>query len=73
MNAVFTRSGKSYDAPINPNEQQNDVEIFDSDDKDEEPTPQQKIPNPEKEIHVPKQYKPKIPYPQRLRKEKMEA
>ncbi|GJT90450.1 reverse transcriptase domain-containing protein [Tanacetum coccineum] len=43
VNAVFTRSGKSYDPPVNPNDQENNFEIpinFDSDDDDEEPTPQ---------------------------------
>ncbi|GKB86532.1 reverse transcriptase domain-containing protein, partial [Tanacetum coccineum] len=46
-----------------------------SDEEDEEPTPQPKIQNPKpvKETPLPKPYKPKIPYPQRLRKEKMEA
>ncbi|GKD20337.1 hypothetical protein Tco_1222040 [Tanacetum coccineum] len=42
VNAVFTRSGKSYDPPINPNNVQNDSETpinFDSDDDDEESTP----------------------------------
>ncbi|GJR32153.1 hypothetical protein Tco_1108385 [Tanacetum coccineum] len=59
VNVVFTRSGKTYDPPVNPNDQQNDSETpinFDSDDEDDEPTPQ------------PKPYKPKIPYPQCLRK-----
>ncbi|GJZ79726.1 reverse transcriptase domain-containing protein [Tanacetum coccineum] len=48
---------------------------FDSDDEDEEPTPQPKTQNPKpvKETPLPKPYKPKILYPQRLRKEKMEA
>ncbi|GJR09340.1 hypothetical protein Tco_0791992 [Tanacetum coccineum] len=78
VNAVFTRSGKSYDPPDNPNDQQNNSETpinFDSDDEDDEPTPQPKTqpPKPVKETPLPKPYKPKIPYPQRLRKEKMEA
>ncbi|GJS00809.1 reverse transcriptase domain-containing protein [Tanacetum coccineum] len=78
VNAVFTRSGKSYNPPVNPNDQQNDSETpinFDSDDENEEPTPQPKTQNPKpvKETPLPKPYKPKIPYPQRLRKEKMEA
>ncbi|GJS08775.1 reverse transcriptase domain-containing protein [Tanacetum coccineum] len=78
VNAVFTRSGKSYNPPVNPNDQQNDSETpinFDSDDEDEESTPQPKTQNPKpvKETPLPKPYKPKIPYPQRLRKEKMEA
>ncbi|GKA05247.1 reverse transcriptase domain-containing protein [Tanacetum coccineum] len=43
VNVVFTRSGKSYNPPVNQNDQQNDSETpinFDSDDEDEEPTPQ---------------------------------
>ncbi|GKC57909.1 reverse transcriptase domain-containing protein, partial [Tanacetum coccineum] len=46
-----------------------------SDDEDEEPTPQPKPkdPKPVKENLTPKPYKPKIPYPQRLKKEKIEA
>ncbi|GJR37611.1 hypothetical protein Tco_1213295 [Tanacetum coccineum] len=78
VNAVFTRSGKSYNPPVNPNDQQNDSETpinFDSDDEDDEPTPQPKPQNPKsvKETLLPKPYKLKISYPQRLRKEKMEA
>ncbi|GKC89460.1 hypothetical protein Tco_1150109 [Tanacetum coccineum] len=42
-------------------------------DKDDESTPQPKNPKPVKENLTPKPYKPKIPYPQCLRKEKMEA
>ncbi|GJT91023.1 hypothetical protein Tco_1079868 [Tanacetum coccineum] len=78
VNVVFTRSGKSYNPPDNLNDQQNDPETlinFDSDDEDDEPTPQPKpkTPKPAKETPIPKPYKPKIPYPQCLRKEKMEA
>ncbi|GJT96956.1 reverse transcriptase domain-containing protein [Tanacetum coccineum] len=78
MNAVFTRSGKSYNPTVNPNDQQDNSKTlvnFDSDIKDEEPTPQPKTQNPKtiKETPFPKPYKPKIPHPQRLRKEKMEA
>ncbi|GJX83668.1 reverse transcriptase domain-containing protein [Tanacetum coccineum] len=78
VNAVFTGSGKSYDPLVNPNDQQNDSETsinFDSDDEDDKPTPQPKpkTPKPVKETPTPKPYKSKIPYPQRLRKEKMEA
>nr|GEV01043.1 reverse transcriptase domain-containing protein [Tanacetum cinerariifolium] len=76
VNAVFTRSGKSYNPPDNPNDEQKEIPInFDSDDEDDEPTPQPKTQNPKpaKETPLPKPYKPKIPYPQRLRKEKMEA
>ncbi|GKB74538.1 reverse transcriptase domain-containing protein [Tanacetum coccineum] len=45
INALFTRSGKSYDPPINLNDQQNDPETpinFDSEDEDEESAPQPK-------------------------------
>ncbi|GJW99354.1 reverse transcriptase domain-containing protein [Tanacetum coccineum] len=78
VNAIFTRSGKSYNLPENPNKEQNKTENpinFNSDDEDNEPTPQSKIhtQKPVKETPLPKPYKPKIPYPQRLRKEKMEA
>ncbi|GKA35821.1 hypothetical protein Tco_0722312 [Tanacetum coccineum] len=78
VNAVFTRSGKSYDPPVNPNDQQNNSETsinFDNDDEDDEPTPPPKPqpPKPVKETPLPKPYKLKIPYPQCLRKEKMEA
>ncbi|GKF48616.1 reverse transcriptase domain-containing protein [Tanacetum coccineum] len=51
------------------------LSTFDSDDEDDEPTPKPKTQptKPVKETPLPKPYKPKIPYPQRLRKEKMEA
>ncbi|GJW32671.1 reverse transcriptase domain-containing protein [Tanacetum coccineum] len=66
VSAVFTWSGKSYDPPINLNDQQNDSETpinFDSDDEEEESTPQPKsqILKPVKEALVPKPYKPNIP------------
>ncbi|GJV57616.1 hypothetical protein Tco_1458621 [Tanacetum coccineum] len=78
VNVVFTQSVRSYDPPTNPNDQPNNFENpvnFDIDDEDEEPTPQPKPkdPKPVKENPTPKPYKPKIAYPQRLRKEKMEA
>ncbi|GKE16335.1 hypothetical protein Tco_1423912 [Tanacetum coccineum] len=65
----------SYTQPINLNDQPNDSKTpinFDSNDEDDEPTPQPKPkdPKPVKENPTPKPYKPKIPYPQRLRKEK---
>ncbi|GJZ11453.1 hypothetical protein Tco_0546212 [Tanacetum coccineum] len=49
VNAVFIRSGKSYDPPVNPNDQQNNSKTpinFDSDDEDDEPTPQPKLKDP---------------------------
>ncbi|MCQ9372223.1 hypothetical protein NQ024_13440, partial [Corynebacterium sp. 35RC1] len=75
VNAVFTRSGKTYDPPPNPNDKPTEPEnliTFDSD-EEEEPTPKIKTKEPTPEKPEPKPYKPKIPYPQRLRKEKMEA
>ncbi|GJV39394.1 reverse transcriptase domain-containing protein [Tanacetum coccineum] len=78
IKSVFTRSGKSYDPPTNQNDLQNDSQNpinFDSDDDDEEstPTPRPQTQKPIKESPIPKPYKPKIPYPHRLPKEKMEA
>nr|GFA21465.1 reverse transcriptase domain-containing protein [Tanacetum cinerariifolium] len=66
VNAIFTRSGKSYNPPVNSNDQQNDSEKpinFDSDDEeDKEPTPQPETKNPKpiKETPLPKLYKLKI-------------
>ncbi|GJV35846.1 reverse transcriptase domain-containing protein [Tanacetum coccineum] len=71
-----SKSGRSYDPPVNPNDQPNKPETtvnFNSDDEDEEPPPQPKTPKSVEETPLPKPYKLKIPYPQRLRKEKMEA
>ncbi|GJU28879.1 hypothetical protein Tco_1172468 [Tanacetum coccineum] len=68
VNAVFSRSGKSYNPPDNPDDQQNNSENpinFDSDDEDDEPTPQPKTrpTKPIKGTSLPKLYKPKISYP----------
>ncbi|GKA24558.1 reverse transcriptase domain-containing protein [Tanacetum coccineum] len=68
VNVVFTRSGKSYNPANNPDDQQNNSKNpinFDSDDKDDEPTPQQKSQptKPVKETLLPKPYKLKIPMP----------
>ncbi|GKE63095.1 hypothetical protein Tco_1513462 [Tanacetum coccineum] len=68
VNVVFTRSGKSYDPPDNPNDQQNNSENpinFDSDDEDDEPTllPKTQPIKPVKETPFSKPYKLKIPYP----------
>ncbi|GKA98048.1 hypothetical protein Tco_0825942 [Tanacetum coccineum] len=73
VNVVFTRSGKSYDPPDYSNNSETPIH-FDTDEEDE-PIPQHKpkIPKLVKETPIPKPYKPKIPYPHRLRKEKMEA
>ncbi|GJZ10073.1 reverse transcriptase domain-containing protein [Tanacetum coccineum] len=78
VNAIFTRSGKSYDPPTNPNDSQNEKDSqtpinLNNNDEDEEPTPQTKTPKLTKEAHIPKPYKPRIPHPRRLRKEKLEV
>nr|GEY52054.1 reverse transcriptase domain-containing protein [Tanacetum cinerariifolium] len=65
--SFITRSDKSYNPPVNPNDQQENSEIpvnFDSDDEDDEPTPQPKTQNPKPTKETPLPYKPKIPYPQ---------
>ncbi|GJW63112.1 hypothetical protein Tco_0114996 [Tanacetum coccineum] len=78
VNVVFPRSGKTYNPPDNPDNQRNNSENpinFDSDDEDDEPTSQPKTQPTKlvKETSLPKPYKPKIPYPQRFRKERMKA
>ncbi|GKA98273.1 reverse transcriptase domain-containing protein [Tanacetum coccineum] len=67
-----------FPVPLNLTQKPNDSKTpinFDSNDEDEKPTPQPKPkePKPVKETPIPKPYKLKIPYPQCLRKEKMEA
>ncbi|GJV63701.1 reverse transcriptase domain-containing protein [Tanacetum coccineum] len=66
-------SSKPYQLPQARNEHVNAV--FTQSDEDEESTPQPKSQTLKsvRETPMPKPYKPKIPYPQRLRKEKMEA
>ncbi|GKE15407.1 hypothetical protein Tco_1422984, partial [Tanacetum coccineum] len=75
-----TPDEKDDDIPMSREEEEKFMqtfyaEIFDSGDENEEPTPQPtpQLPKPIKETQIPKPYKPKILYPQRLRKEKMEA
>ncbi|GJU18785.1 reverse transcriptase domain-containing protein [Tanacetum coccineum] len=74
-NVIFTRSGKTYDPPVNPNTKPV-VFLDDSEDeadeveKDAEPLP--KKPTYADPLPL-KAYKPKILYPIRLHKEKMEA
>nr|GEW89772.1 reverse transcriptase domain-containing protein [Tanacetum cinerariifolium] len=63
VHVVFTRRGKSYDPPDNPNDQQKETPInFNSDDEDDEPTPKPKTQPTKlvKETSLPKPYKPKI-------------
>nr|GEV59120.1 hypothetical protein [Tanacetum cinerariifolium] len=57
VNTIFTRSGKSYDPPDYPNNQQNDFETpinFDCDDKDDKPIPQPKPKRPKPVKETPK-------------------
>ncbi|GKC60961.1 hypothetical protein Tco_1088559 [Tanacetum coccineum] len=45
VNAVFTKSGRSYNPPVNPNDQQDNSKTpinFDSEDEEDESTPQPK-------------------------------
>ncbi|GJW30538.1 reverse transcriptase domain-containing protein [Tanacetum coccineum] len=75
VNAVFTCSGKTYDPPVNPNAKPA-VFLDDSEDEADE-VEKEAEPLPKKPTHADplplKAYKPKVLYPQRLHKEKMEA
>ncbi|GJT48492.1 hypothetical protein Tco_0974649 [Tanacetum coccineum] len=65
--AKLTTTASSYDSECRIHKK--------CDDEDDEPTPQPKTQPTKtvKETPLPKPYKPKILYPQRLRKEKIEA
>nr|GEX06668.1 reverse transcriptase domain-containing protein [Tanacetum cinerariifolium] len=73
VNAVFTRSDKIYDLPINPNTK---TTVIHDDSEDEvNKAEKEELSSSKKDKSDPpplKAYKPKIPYPQRLRKEKIE-
>ncbi|GJZ00783.1 hypothetical protein Tco_0518212 [Tanacetum coccineum] len=75
VNVVFTRSGKTYDPPVNPNAKPA-VFLDGSEDEDNE-VKKEAEPLPKKPTHADlpplKSYKPKIPYPQCLHKVKMEV
>ncbi|GJX67408.1 hypothetical protein Tco_0303135 [Tanacetum coccineum] len=75
VNIVFTRSGKTYGPPANPNIK---IAVFLDNSEDEaEEVKKEAEPLPKKPTQTDtpplKAYKPKIPYPQCLNKEKMEA
>nr|GEV93189.1 reverse transcriptase domain-containing protein [Tanacetum cinerariifolium] len=74
VNVVLTRSGKTYNPPANPTK--TPIYLNDSEDKAEEvekeAEPLPKIPT-QTDTPPLKAYKPKIPYPQCLNKEKLEA
>ncbi|GJW98124.1 reverse transcriptase domain-containing protein [Tanacetum coccineum] len=73
VNDVFTSSGRTYDPPVNLNDKPTIIHD-DSDDEageaEEEEGPSSSKPNKSDQPPL-KAYKPKVPYPQRLRKEKM--
>ncbi|GKB39609.1 reverse transcriptase domain-containing protein [Tanacetum coccineum] len=74
VNAVFTRSGKTYDPPVNPNSKTT-ISDDDSEDEVEEAEKEVESSSSKQTKYDPpplKAYKPKVPYPQFLRKEKME-
>ncbi|GJS97263.1 reverse transcriptase domain-containing protein [Tanacetum coccineum] len=75
VNAIFTRSGKTYNPSTNPNTK---TAVFLDDSEDEvEEVEKEAEPQPKKPTQTDtsplKAYKPKIPYPRRLNKEKLEA
>ncbi|GJX10444.1 hypothetical protein Tco_0200303 [Tanacetum coccineum] len=75
VNSVFVHSGKTYDPPANPNTKTS-VYLDDSGDEVEEVEKEaEPLPKKPTQTDAPplKAYKPKIPYPQFLNKEKMEA
>ncbi|GJS69216.1 reverse transcriptase domain-containing protein [Tanacetum coccineum] len=74
VNAVFTWSGKTYDPPDNPNAKTTIIHDDNEDEVDEAKKEVESSSSKQTKSNPPllKAYKPKIPYPQRLRKEKME-
>ncbi|GKB33752.1 reverse transcriptase domain-containing protein [Tanacetum coccineum] len=74
VDAVFTRSGLTYDPSVNPNAKT--TVIYDDSDDEVDKAEKEVEPSSSKQTKsdpLPlKAYKLKIPYPQRLRKEKME-
>ncbi|GKE90971.1 hypothetical protein Tco_1572066 [Tanacetum coccineum] len=71
VNVVFIRSGKTYDPPVNSNAKPA-VFLDDSEDEADE-VEKEAEPLPKKPTHADPPPQPKIPYPQHLHKEKMEA
>nr|GFC79248.1 reverse transcriptase domain-containing protein [Tanacetum cinerariifolium] len=74
LNAVFTRSGLTFDSPANPNAKTTVIHDDSEDEVDEARKEVESSSSKQTKIDPPplKAYKPKISYPQRLRKEKME-
>ncbi|GKF45786.1 hypothetical protein Tco_0135588, partial [Tanacetum coccineum] len=74
VNAVFTRISLTYDSPVNPNAKTTIIQDDSDDEVDEaekevEPSSSKQTKSDPPSL---KAYKPKISYPERLRKEKME-
>nr|GEX74198.1 reverse transcriptase domain-containing protein [Tanacetum cinerariifolium] len=74
VNAVFTRSGKTYDPPVNPNSKTTVIHNDSEDEADEAKNEVERSSSKQAKSDPPPlmSYKPKIPYPQCLCKEKME-
>ncbi|GJZ44087.1 reverse transcriptase domain-containing protein [Tanacetum coccineum] len=74
VNAVFTWSGLTYDPPVNPNSKTTVIHDDSDDEVDEAEKEVESSSSKQTKSDPPplKAYKPKIPYPQRLRKEKIE-
>nr|GEV05242.1 reverse transcriptase domain-containing protein [Tanacetum cinerariifolium] len=74
VNFVFTRSGLTYDSPVNPNAKTTVIQDDSNDEVDEAEKEVELSSSKQTKSDPPllKAYKPKIPYPQRLRKVKME-
>nr|GEV99336.1 reverse transcriptase domain-containing protein [Tanacetum cinerariifolium] len=72
VNAVFTRSGLTYDPPVNPNSKTTVIHDDSKDEADEAEKEVKSSSSKQTKSDPPplKAYKLKIPYPQRLRKEK---
>nr|GEX76960.1 reverse transcriptase domain-containing protein [Tanacetum cinerariifolium] len=74
VNVVFTQSGLTYDPPVNPNAKTTIIYDDSEDEANEAKKEAEPIPSKQTKSDPPqlKEYKPKISYPQHLRKEKME-
>ncbi|GJX32921.1 reverse transcriptase domain-containing protein [Tanacetum coccineum] len=74
VNAVFTRIGLTYDLPVSPNAKTTVIHDDSDDEVDEAEKEVESSSSKQTKSDPPplKAYKPKIPYPQRLHKEKME-
>nr|GEV21319.1 reverse transcriptase domain-containing protein [Tanacetum cinerariifolium] len=74
VNTVFTRSGLTYDPSVNPNTTTTVIHDDSEDEADKSEKEAEPIPSKQtkSDLSPLKAYKPKISYPQRIRKEKVE-